>query len=75
MGDNMKKDWYKRLPAGEYTLRQVVEFAGLKSLESARAVLLNHGATVKLTPVEGKHFSKCIMIWPGFKKEKAKHNK
>lgn len=63
----MNKDWIKRLPPGEYTMRQIKEFAGLSSHASTKIVLLKYGAKVKKVHVNGSSFFMDIFIWKGFK--------
>jgi|GEM_PF-5362995 len=62
----MKKDWIKRLPPGEYDIKQIKEFANLSTHGSAKIVLMKYGATVRKEPVKGTNLMKDIFIWPGF---------
>lgn len=63
----MKKDWIKRLPPGEYDIKQIKEFAGLLTHASTKIILLKYGATVRKEIVKGTNFMKDVFTWPGFK--------
>lgn len=71
----MKKDWIKRLPPGEYTMRQIKEFAGLASHASIKIVMIKYGAKVKKIQVKSSNFFMDIFIWKGFKPIKKERKK
>jgi len=70
----MKKDWIKRLPPGEYDIKQIKEFANLLTHGSAKKILMKYGASVRKEQT-GKNFCKDIFTWPGFKQENTNKNK
>ena len=63
----MKKDWIKRLPPGEYTMKQIKEFAGLNAGNSAKLVLLKYGAKVKSIRLYDTNILQDLFIWKGYK--------
>ena len=71
MGRKAKNDWIKNLPAGEYTIQQILKFANLKSAVSAKIIMIKYGATV--TPVVAKgSVYRDMFTWPGFTERNIK---
>ncbi len=61
-------DWIKRLPPGQYDMKQLITFSGLKKYShgSIKNTMLYYGAKIESVPATNS-FSKYIYHWEGFK--------
>lgn len=62
--------WIKRLPAGEYDMKTLIKFAGLKpcSHGSVKFTMVYYGAKIVTVPVNG-NLKKNIYQWTGYKEK------